>query len=133
MKKLKFYKFINFWLYVFFSLGIPILLIADKYSLYITDTKFYVLAVGLVCVYLIIKFFWKHLLRMISYMDPGYIRSVCEEFVRVLPIFMVYIILRIAKIHIDNVIFIVMWSFISNLIGAIFSVNYMRLRLKVKA
>lgn len=132
MRQLRLYKFINFLLFVFFSLGVPIILITEEYQLYITDARFYVLVVGLLVLYITAKFFWNYLKRSISYMDPGYYRSLCEEFVRILPLFILWGMLVVMERHVSNAVFIVKWSAISNIIGAVFSVNYIRLKIKLK-
>lgn len=129
-------RFIYYWIYVFFSIGIPSILISLRYDVFktVSNTPTSVKVAGGGMMIIIIAFFFLRgqLNEMIKEMEPSPIKTTVIQIKRCMPIAIIYIILRFAKVHIDNLMFITLWSFISNLIGSVFNVYHMRFKVKVK-
>ncbi len=49
-----------------------------------------------------------------------------------MPILLLYLILSFAEVHMANFKFIVLWSFIANLIGSGFNVLHIKFKVRVK-
>lgn len=129
-------RFLYYWIYVFFSIGIPSILISLKYDVFetVSNTPTSVKVAGGGMMIIIIAFFFLRgqLNEMIKEMEPSPIKTTVIQVKRCMPILVIYLILKFAKIHIDNLMFITLWSFVSNLLGSIFNVLHMRYKVKVK-
>jgi hypothetical protein len=129
-------RFFFYWLYVFFAIGVPSILISIKYDVFetVSNTPTSVKVAGGGMMILIILFFFTRgqLNEMIREMEPSPIKTTVIQVKRCMPILVIYLILRFAKIHIDNLMFITLWSFVSNLIGSVFNVLHMRYKVLVK-
>lgn len=136
LRKYQTLRFIHYWIYVFFSIGIPSILISLKYDVFetVSNTPTSVKVAGGGMMILIILFFFTRgqLNEMIKEMEPSPIKTTIVQIKRCMPIAIIYIILRFAKVHIDNLMFITLWSFVSNLIGSVFNVLHMKYKVKVK-
>lgn len=136
MKKLQTYRFLFYWVHVFFAIGVPSILISIKYDVFetVNSTPSHVkLAGGGMMVIIVLFFFLRgQLNEMISAMEESPIKTTVIQVKRCMPILVLYLILRFAKLHIDNLLFITLWSFISNLIGSTFNVWHMKFKVKVK-
>ena len=135
-RKYQILRFFFYWLYVFFAVGVPSILISIKYDVFetVSNTPTSVKVAGGGMMILIILFFFTRgqLNEMIREMEPSPIKTTVIQVKRCMPILVIYLILRFAKIHIDNLMFITLWSFISNLVGSVFNVYHMRFKVKVK-
>lgn len=129
-------RFFFYWLYVFFAVGVPSILISIKYDVFetVSNTPTSVKVAGGGMMILIILFFFTRgqLNVMIREMEPSPIKTTVIQVKRCMPILVIYLILKFAKIHIDNLMFITLWSFVSNLFGSVFNVLHMRYKVKVK-
>lgn len=129
-------RFIYYWIYVFFSIGIPSILISLKYDVFetVSNTPTSVKVAGGGMMILIILFFFTRgqLNEMIKEMEPSPIKTTVIQIKRCMPIAIIYVILRFAKVHIDNLMFITLWSFVSNLIGSVFNVLHTKYKVRVK-
>ena len=130
MKKLQFYRFFFYWIYTFFAIGVPILLVADKYALVVSESKYKVTGMGIIICIVLLFYFRGQLKDLIETMDEGNTKIFLKESFRVFPILLLYFALRFAEIQMANFKFIVLWSFISNIIASTFQVyhfKYLRL------
>lgn len=136
LRKYQTLRFLYYWIYVFFSIGIPSILISLKYDVFetVSNTPTSVKVAGGGMMILIILFFFTRgqLNEMIREMEPSPIKTTVIQIKRCMPIAIIYVILRFAKVHIDNLIFITLWSFVSNLVGSVFNVLHMKYKVKVK-
>lgn len=136
MRKHQTLRFFFYWLYVFFAIGVPSILISIKYDVFesVSATPAHVkLAGGGMMIIIVLFFFLRgQLNEMISAMEESPIKTTVIQIKRCMPILVLYLILRFAKLHIDNLMFITLWSFISNLVGSVFNVYHMRFKVKVK-
>ncbi|MBY6274248.1 MAG: hypothetical protein CW346_19040 [Bacillaceae bacterium] len=136
LRKYQTLRFLYYWIYVFFSIGIPSILISLKYDVFesVSATPAHVKLAGGGMMIIIIAFFFLRgqLNEMIKEMEPSPIKTTVIQVKRCMPILVIYLILKFAKIHIDNLMFITLWSFVSNLLGSIFNVLHMRYKVKVK-
>ena len=136
LRKYQTLRFLYYWIYVYFAIGVPSILISIKYDVFetVSNTPTSVKVAGGGMMIIIIAFFFLRgqLNEMIREMEPSPIKTTVIQIKRCMPIAIIYIILRFAKVHIDNLMFITLWSFVSNLIGSVFNVLHMRYKVKVK-
>ncbi len=126
MKKLQFYRFFFYWVYTFFAIGVPILLVTDKYALVVADSKYKVTGMGIIMCIVILFYFRGQLKDMIEKMDEGNTKTLCKESLRVFPILILYFALMFAEVQMHNFKFIVLWSFVSNMVAVLFQVQHYR-------
>lgn len=136
IKKYQRLRFLFYWIYVFFAIGVPSILISIKYDVFesVNSTPAHIkLAGGGMMIIIVLFFFLRgQLNEMIGAMEESPIKTTVIQIKRCMPILVLYLILRFAKLHIDNLMFITLWSFISNLVGSVFNVYHMRFKVKVK-
>lgn len=135
MKKLQFYRFFYWFLFAFFAVGVPSILISTKYQVFEKASNPKVqLAGGAMMIIVLIAFFMKNQLKeMIESMDEGTLKTIIKQIIRVIPILILYFALRFAEIQMANFKFIVLWSFVSNVIAASFQVIHINYKLRVMA
>lgn len=136
LRKYQTLRFLYYWIYVFFSIGIPSILISLKYDVFETvsntPTSVKVAGGGMMIIIILFFFLRGQLNEMIGAMEESPVKTSVIQVKRCMPIAIIYIILRFAKVHIDNLMFITLWSFVSNLIGSVFNVLHMRYKVLVK-
>ncbi|QVK18100.1 hypothetical protein KHQ81_14935 [Mycoplasmatota bacterium] len=80
---------------------------------------------------IVILFYFRGQLKdMIENMDDGNAKVFARESMRVFPILLLFFALQFAEVQMQNFQFIVLWSFVSNLVAVVFQVqHYKYLRL----
>lgn len=136
IKKYQRLRFLFYWVYVFFAIGIPIILIAQKYDVFKSvsnaPTSVKLAGGGMMIAISIFFFFNGQIKEMIANMEESPIKTTVIQIKRVFPILLIYLVLRVAEVHMGNLKFIALWSFISNLVGSIFNVYHMKFKVMVK-
>ena len=133
MKKLQFYRFLFWALFAFFAVGVPSILISTKYDVFVKVSNPKIqLAGGAMMIIVLLAFFLKNQLKeLIESMDEGSLKTLIKQLIRVTPILILYFALRFAEIQMANFKFIVLWSFVSNIIASVFQVVHINFKLKV--
>src|SRR5690625_2564712 len=122
MKKLYFKRYLYFWLYALFCIGVPIILIAEEYEL-ISKAKektFNISIWGMISFLLIIFFLRKQVKIMIGKLEPSKLRTFLENIGGVIPIILIYLILHVMKPHIHRLEVIAFVSIFSYVISVFF-------------
>lgn len=132
MKKYNLLRFLFYWLYTFFAIGIPIILVAEKYALVVATSKYKVTGMGIIISIVLLFYFRNEIKKMIENMDDGSAKVFCKETLRIFPILLLYFSLLFAEVHMRNFKFIVLWSFVSNIIASIFEVFHVKYLLLIK-
>ncbi len=130
MKKYNVLRFFFYWLYTFFAIGVPIILVADKYTLVVANSRYKATGMGIIICIVLVFYFRGQLKDMIEQMEDGNAKVLTKESMRVVPILLLYFALQFAEVQMHNFKFIVLWSFVSNLVATVFQVfHYKYLRL----
>lgn len=136
IKKYQRLRFLFYWTYTYFAIGIPSLLIAQKYDVFKSvsnaSTTVKLAGGGMMIIIVVFFFFHGQINEMIDHMDESPIKTTVIQVKRCMPILVIYFVLRFAEIHMANLKFIALWSFISNVIGSVFNVYHMRYKVLVK-
>lgn len=135
MWKKRLIQFSLFWLYTIFSLGIPVLLIVEKYKLFTEFNGIKFTIVGIFTALLCLFYFRKHISAFIDGMPVSTFKSICVATREMLPLILFFGAFYGAKFLItkekDDILFIVEWTFIFNIIGYIIRILHLRYRDKV--
>lgn len=135
IKKYNRLRFLFYWLYAFFAIGVPIILISQKYKVFESvnnaPTSLKIAGGGMMIIVAIFFFLNGQIKEMIDHMEESAIKTAVIQIKRCLPILVIYFILRFAEVHMGNLKFIALWSFISNIIGSVFNVFHTRYKVKV--
>lgn len=132
MLKNRIYRIINYALYVFFAIGVPIWLISEQYDLYRKVEEHTPQAMGIIVAIIVLFFFRGEFKKAMERMDEGVFKNVLREVSRVIPLLLLFYALKFSEIHMEKFQFIVLWSFVSNIIASTFEVNHLRLADKAK-
>lgn len=132
MKKLNFWRFFYFWLYALLAVGVPIILVAEKYDLVAKTSKYRVTGMGIIMCIALVFYFKKQLKEFIENLTAGPAKTYLKETLRVAPILILYFALQFAEVQMHNFKFIVLWSFISNLAATGFRVGHLHYLGRIK-
>lgn len=132
MKKLYFFRYLYYWLYVFFSIGIVILLVSNKYALVVKNSPYRFTGMGIILVIILLFYLRNQFKVMIDHMNEGYVKLICREVLRVSPILVLYFALKFAEIQMDNFQFIVLWGFVANIVASVFNIYHFKYLMEIK-
>lgn len=124
MKKYNTLRFLFYWFYTFFAIGIPIILVSEKYALVVAKSQYKATGMGIIMAVVVLFYFRSQLKDMVENMDEGNAKTLCKESLRVFPILLLYFALQFAEVQMSNFKFIVLWSFVSNIIGVLFQMQH---------
>lgn len=126
MKHLRLKRYSYFWLYSAFSIGIPIALIAAKYQLFKTAGYMQLTGWGLISLLILFLFFKKQFKEMIKTLEQSTFKSILQNFGVPIGIGTALGICLLVQYFINNFIFILAWSTVSNVIAVYFKVKHMQ-------
>lgn len=136
MWKKRLLQYSLFWLYTIFSIGIPILLIVEKYKLF---KEFNGMKLTVVCIFVILLllfYFRKHISQFIDNMPVSTVKSIFVATREMIPLIVFFGAFYGAKLLItkeaNDILFIVEWTFIFNILAYIIRIIHLRYRDKVK-
>lgn len=135
MWKKRLIQFSLFWLYTLFAIGLPCVLIIDKYSLFkeVTGTK---ITVTFIFVSLLLLFYFrKHISKFIDSMPVSTLKSIFIATREMIPFLLFFGAFYGAKFlitkELNDILFIIEWTCIFNIIGYIIRIIHLRYRDKV--
>lgn len=128
MKKRRFIQYLYFWLYTIFALIVPLCLIIDRYGFVDKETPSgYKWSAGLIIsIFIAIFYFRKHLARAIDNMCPCLVKYIFTGIKELAPLIAVYIIFLFINLQMDNLVFIMQWSCVSNALALVFRTLHLR-------
>lgn len=120
-KSKNFLRFASYWLYVFFAIGIPIIIIAEQYELIEKAKSTTLTGWGIIVAIIAVFFARKQIIRAIADMPKGITRGALQGLVSLIPLVLLNFVLLVAKKQLGTIQFIVLCSTISNLIACVFN------------
>lgn len=106
-------------LYIFFSLGVPIWLIAEKYNIF--STRGSLTGVGMIVCIIIVFFFYKKIKEAAMSITIPVLKGIIVSIIRVLPLVALCIAVEFASVQIADFKFIMYGSLLSNAtLGSVF-------------
>lgn len=127
MKK-RLLQYLYFWLYTIFALFIPIYLIIERYGFIDSQTPVgYKIASGVIIGGIVgLFYFRKHLGQFIDNLPSSTFKWVLVSIKELSPLIIVYVAFIAVNLQMENLIFIVKWSIISNAVGLAFRTLHLR-------
>ena len=135
MWKKRLLQYSLFWLYTLFSLGVPALLVIEKYKLFVEFNGIKATIVGIFMALLTLFYFRKHISGFIDGMPVSTLKSILVATREMLPLLLFFGAFYGAKFLIakekDDILFIVEWTCIFNMLGYLVRIIHLRYRDKV--
>lgn len=135
MWKKRLLQYSLFWLYTLLSLFVPILLIVEKYDLFVEFNGIKATFVGIFVILLTLFYFRKHISAFIDGMPVSTLKSILVATREMLPLMLFFGAFYGAKFLIakekNDILFIIEWTFIFNMLGYVVRIIHLRYRDKV--
>ena len=119
-KKLKICRYLSYWLYVIFTIGIPIALVAWQFDIFKKPGPVQITGYGIIAIIIAFFIFWKHIKRAISEMEQGLAKTILHNLLMVVPFLLVWIAMTFMEDHIVRIRFIIFWTMIGLFVSAFF-------------
>lgn len=136
MRKLQAKRFLWFWIYTFFALIVPILLINYKYNLIVRVTQKPTVTEltisGMIALLIVLFYARHHIHQWIDEMEEGPTKTIYKEFWRTIPLFLLFFALKYAELHIKNYQWVVWWSACSNTVAVYPRIKHIQYRKYVR-
>lgn len=113
------FRYLTYWLYVFLALGVPVILIAEKYEIFRRVGAAKLTVWGILILLIALFFLRGQIKRVITGMDDGLVKGIILGIWGLIPMAVLYLALVICRKQIDSFLFIALWSLISNAAGAV--------------
>jgi hypothetical protein len=125
--KRKLLRYLIFWLYTLFALGIPCILVVERYGLF-KDAGARQWGFGLIVVLILCLFYFrKHVSLAIENMPSCTFKYICVGIRELSPLIIMYVAFLFVKLSMDNITFIMLWSCISNAFALLFRTFHLKL------
>lgn len=135
MWKKRLLQFSLFWLYALLSVGIPCILIMEKYKLFTDFNGTKVTIVGIFVGLLLLFFFRKHISKFIDGMPVSTLKSVLVATREMVPLLVFFGAFYGAKFlvtkELNDILFIIEWTCTFNILGYLVRIIHLRYRDKV--
>lgn len=109
-KKLKTWRYLSYWLYVFCTIGIPVALVAWRFDVFKKPGPLQLTGWAIVLIIILAFMLGKHLKRAVSEMESGITKAILHNLIMVVPFLAVWIVLTFMEEYIAQVRFVIFWT-----------------------
>ena len=100
------FRYLTYWLYVFLALGVPVILIAEKYEIFRRVGAAKLTVWGILILLIALFFLRGQIKRVITGMDDGLVKGIILGIWGLIPMAVLYLALVICRKQIDSFLFI---------------------------
>ncbi len=120
-------RYLFFWLYTIFAVGIPVILIAEVYGFLEKNTSAYTYGAGLIIIAVLLLFYFrKHLGKYVDNMESSLTKHFIIATRELMPLIIIYLAFAFTYLQFESITFILKWSCLSNAIALGFRALHLR-------
>ena len=117
-KKLKITRYLSYWLYVLFTIGIPIALVAWQFGLFKEPQPRQLTGWAIILVIIACFIFGKHIKRAIADMELGVPKTILRDVTMITPFLALWIVLTFMEAYVSQLRFIIFWTMLGLLLSS---------------
>lgn len=132
LRSLKLWRYLTYWIYIFLSIAVPLIIITEKYELFYKASNLKLTGCGIIVAIVVIFFIRKEIVKAVNEMEKGILRAVLQGIIGIIPLAILNVLLIFAETQMVAFKFIVIWSTVSNVLACVPEAIHQHLCFKIK-